>query len=48
MNTTRWLALVCTALMALTAQAKDLRIGMVGLDISLVTAFSRILIDKFA
>ena len=48
MNTTRWLALVCTASMALTAQAKDLRIGMVGLDTSHVTAFTRILNDKSA
>ena len=48
MNTMRWLALVCTALMALTAQAEDLRIGMVGLDTSHVTAFTRILNDNSA
>ena len=39
-----WVALVIT--LATSTQAKDIRIGMVGLDTSHVTAFTRVLNDK--
>ena len=48
MNRFRLPAILLAGLLATTAQAKDLRIGMVGLDTSHVTAFTRILNDKSA
>ena len=48
MNRFRLPAILLAGLLAITAQAKDLRIGMVGLDTSHVTAFTRILNDKSA
>ena len=48
MNRFRLPAILLAGLLAITAQAKDLRIGMVGLATSHVTAFTRILNDKSA
>ncbi|MDP7048009.1 MAG: Gfo/Idh/MocA family oxidoreductase [Verrucomicrobiota bacterium] len=48
MNISRWLGWLFATSVVLNVQAKDLRIGMVGLDTSHVTAFTRILNDKSA
>ena len=48
MNFSRWFAALFTGYLTFTVQAEDLRIGMVGLDTSHVTAFTRILNDKSA
>ena len=46
MHTKRFLWVALTITLATSTQAKDLRIGMVGLDTSHVTAFTRVLNDK--
>jgi len=48
MNFSRWFAALFTGSLTFTVQAEDLRIGMVGLDTSHVTAFTRILNDQSA
>ena len=48
MNFSRWFAALFTGWLTFTVQAEDLRIGMVGLDTSHVTAFTRILNDQSA
>ena len=48
MNILRWFVWLFAISAVLNLQAKDLRIGMVGLDTSHVTAFTRILNDKSA
>ena len=48
MNTSRLLGILWAASLVLTARSEDLRIGMVGLDTSHVTAFTRILNDTSA
>jgi len=46
MHTKRFLWVALTITLATSTQGKDLRIGMVGLDTSHVTAFTRVLNDK--
>ena len=46
MHTKRFLWVALAITLATSTQAKDIRIGMVGLDTSHVTAFTRVLNDK--